>query len=121
MTPADYLNYAAALLTVGFGLVGWFAPRWTMDLLDMRAGPSNMALTEISAASGCLFVGMGLGALVIDQPLAWLVMGLAYAGAATGRLTSILRDDAASRQSLSFFGCEAALAAWLIAANLPAV
>lgn len=83
--------------------MGWLAPRWTMQQLDMQAGPSNMAYTEVSAASGCLFVGLGLGALILDQPLAWVVVGLAYAGAATGRVTSILRDDAASRQSWTFF------------------
>jgi hypothetical protein len=88
-----------------------------MQQLDMQAGPSNMAYTEVSAASGCLFVGLGLGAMILNEPLAWIVMGLAYAGAALGRVTSIFRDDAASRQSWTFFGCEAALAAWLILAN----
>jgi hypothetical protein len=117
MTVIDYLNFAAALLTVALGLMGWLAPRWTMQQLDMQAGPSNMAYTEVSAASGCLFVGLGLGAMILNEPLAWIVMGLAYAGAALGRVTSIFRDDAASRQSWTFFGCEAALAAWLILAN----
>ena len=120
MTAIDLINHAVALLTVALGLMGWLAPRWTMDLLDMKAGPTNMAYTEVSAASGCLFVGLGLGAMVLDQPLAWVVVGLAYAGAATGRVTSIFRDNAASRQSWTFFGCEAALAAWLLIANLPA-
>jgi hypothetical protein len=117
MTAIDYVNFAVAILTVGLGLMGWLAPRWTMNQLDMKAGPTNMAYTEVSAASGCLFVGLGLGAMLLDQPMAWVVVGLAYAGAATGRLTSIFRDDAASRQSWTFFGSEAALAAWLILAN----
>jgi hypothetical protein len=117
MTAIDYINFAAAILTIGLGLLGWLAPRWTMQVLDMQPGPTNMAYTEVSAASGCLFVGLGLGALLIDQPLAWVVVGLAYAGAATGRLTSIFRDNAASRQAWTFFGCEAALAAWLVLAN----
>ena len=121
MTAIDYVNFAAAILTVVLGLMGWLAPRWTMDQLDMKAGPTNMAYTEVSAASGCLFVGLGLGAMLLDQPMAWVVVGLAYAGAATGRLTSIFRDDAASRQSWTFFGSEAALAAWLILANFAAV
>jgi hypothetical protein len=119
MTALDYINFAVALLTVALGLMGWLAPRRTMDLLDMQAGPSNMAYTEVSAASGCLFVGLGLGAMILNEPLAWVVVGLAYAGAATGRITSIFRDNAASRQSWTFFACEAAIAAWLIAANLP--
>ncbi len=118
MTLVDMINIAVAILTIGLGLMGWLAPRWTMDQLDMRAGPTNMAYTEVSAASGCLFVGLGVGALILNEPLGWLVMGFAYAGAAIGRVTSIFRDNAASRQSWTFFGCEAALAAWLVLANI---
>jgi hypothetical protein len=121
MTAIDYVNFAVAALTIMLGLMGWLAPRWTMDQLDMQAGPTNMAYTEVSAASGCLFVGLGLGAMILDQPLAWVVVGLAYAGAATGRVTSIFRDNAASRQSWTFFGSEAALAAWLVLANIGGV
>lgn len=116
-TAIDLMNHVAAVLTIGLGLLGWLAPRWTMQQLDMISGPSNMAYTEVSAASGCLFVGLGVGAIWLNEPLGWMVMGLAYAGAAVGRITSIFRDNAASRQAWTFFGSEAALAAWLILAN----
>jgi len=118
LSAVDIINMAVGLTTVMLGLTGWLAPRWTMQFLDMRAGPSNMAYTEVSAVSGCLFVGLGLGAMVLNEPLAWVVLGLAYSGAAVGRLTSILRDNAATRQSWTFFGCEAVLAAWLVLANI---
>ena len=78
-----------------------------------------MGYTEVSAVSGCLFVGIGLGVLILNEPVAWVALGLAYAGAAVGRVTSILRDNAGSRQSWTFFATEAALAAWLVLANLP--
>jgi glucose-6-phosphate dehydrogenase assembly protein OpcA len=117
-TAIDLLNFAVGAVTVVLGLMGWLAPRWTMQFLDMQAGPTKMAYTEVSAVSGCLFVGMGLGAIILNEPLAWVVLGLAYGGAALGRVTSILRDNAGSRQSWTFFGTEAALAAWLIIANM---
>ncbi len=120
MTAIDYINYAVAVLTIGLGLLGWLAPRWTMDVLDMKSGPTNMAYTEVSAVSGCLFVGIGAGVLFLNEPMAWIALGLAYGGAAVGRVTSILRDQAGSRQSWTFFGTEAALAAWLVIANTPA-
>ncbi|MEM9755673.1 MAG: DUF4345 family protein [Pseudomonadota bacterium] len=118
LTAIDAINSLIAVLTIGLGMCGWIAPRWTMQQLDMRAGPTNMAYTEVSAVSGCLFVGLGIGALILNEPLGWIVMGTAYAGAAIGRLTSIVRDNAASRQSWTFFASEAALAAWLLAANV---
>ncbi|MCS6626837.1 DUF4345 family protein [Roseibacterium beibuensis] len=118
LTAIDFINMAVGLLTIGLGLLGWLAPRWTMEQLDMVAGPTHMAYTEVSAVSGALFVGMGLGAMILNEPLGWVVMGLAYGGAAVGRVTSIFRDNAASRQSWTFFGAEAALASWLILANI---
>lgn len=118
MTAIDYINFAVAILTIGLGVCGWLATRWTMSVLDIQAGPSNMGYTEVAAVSGCLFVGIGLGVLILNDPVAWMALGFAYGGAAVGRVTSILRDNAASRQSWTFFASEAALAAWLIVANL---
>lgn len=117
LSAIDVMNYLIALLSIGLGMCGWFAPRWTMQQLDIQSGPTNMAYTEVSAVSGCLFVGLGVGAMILNEPLAWLLMGAVYGGAAVGRLTSIVRDNAATRQSWTFFGCEAALAAWLLLAN----
>jgi len=118
LTLVDMINIVVALLTIGLGLLGWLAPRWTMQQLDMVAGPSNMAYTEVSAVSGCLFVGLGLGAIYLNEPLGWVIVGIAYAGAAVGRVTAIFRDNAASRQAWTFFASEAALASWLILANI---
>jgi hypothetical protein len=117
-TGVDAINYIIAFTTVILGMMGWLAPRWTMRQLDIHSGPSNMAYTEVSAVSGCLFVGIGLGVMVLNDPMAWMALGLAYGGAAVGRVTSILRDRAASRQSWTFFAVEAGLAAWLIIAHL---
>ncbi len=121
MTLIDSINFAVAILTIGLGVCGWLATRWTMEMLDIRSGSTHMAMTEVSAVSGCLFVGIGLGVMVLDSPAAWVALGLAYAGAAVGRVTSILRDTAGSRQSWTFFGTEAALAVWLVFANLSAL
>jgi hypothetical protein len=117
LTLVDMINIVVGLLTVGLGLLGWLAPRWTMQQLDMVAGPTNMAYTEVSAVSGCLFVGLGLGAIYLNEPLGWVVVGIAYAGAAVGRVTAIFRDKAGSRQAWTFFASEAALASWLLLAN----
>lgn len=120
MIAIDYINFAVAIVTIGLGLCGWLATRWTMSALDMKSGPTNMAFTEVAGVSGCLFVGIGLAVLMLNDPMAWIALGAAYGGAAVGRVTSILRDNAGTRQSWTFFGTEAALAAWLVFANLPA-
>lgn len=114
----DTLNIAAALLTIGLGAFGWLAPRFTMAALDLRPGDTTMGLSEIRASVGCLFVALGAGCLIVGAPLAYAMMGVAYAGAALGRLTSIALDAPPRAKAALYFGIEAALAAYLIAANI---
>jgi uncharacterized membrane protein YhfC len=114
----DILNIASALLTIALGCFGWLAPRYTAAALDLKTGASTMGLSELRASVGCLFVGLGIAALLIGTPTAYVMMGCAYAGAAAGRATSLLRDAPPFRKAFVFFAVEAALAAWLIAGNL---
>jgi hypothetical protein len=113
----DLLNIALALLSIGLGAVGWLAPRYTMGVLDLAPTGSTMGMSEIRAASGALFVGLGLGALVLATPLAYAMVGFAWGGAAVGRLTSIVADGP-TRQKSTFFAVEIAVAATLLALNL---
>jgi hypothetical protein len=113
-----YLNVLVMLATIGLGMAGWLAPRWTMELLDLRTEGTKMGVSEVRAASGALFIGLGLSALIINQPLGYAMVGFAYAGAATGRLTSIVIDRPETRNAVLFFITEAVIALWLIFANL---
>lgn len=113
------VNLLAALATIGFGAIGWLAPRYTMAVLDLATDGSALGLSEIRAASGALFVGLGLAALLLRDPLVFVVVGAAYAGAALGRATSIALDGSGSTTSWTFLAVEIAFAAWLILANLP--
>ena len=115
---ADIINILLALASVGLGAVGWLMPRYTMKLLDMAPTNSTMGLSEIRAASGALFVGLGVGAIILNTPLAFAMVGFAWGGAAIGRLTSIVADGDASRQKITFFVIEAAVASALLAINL---
>lgn len=114
----DTLNILAALITIGLGAIGWLAPRYTAQVLDIETGKTTMGLSEIRASAGALFIGMGAGAILLGTPEAYAIVGMAYAGAATGRLTSILRDGAPFPKAHGFFAAEVALAAWLIGANI---
>ncbi len=114
----DLVNILLALASIGLGVVGWLAPAYTMQLLDLRRGDTTMGVSEIRAASGALFVGLGLGALLIGTPEAYLMVGCAWGGAAIGRITSILADDAPTRRTWGFFLTETVVAALLIGFNL---
>ncbi len=114
----DLINILIALTSIGLGAIGWLAPRYTMDVLDMQSTQSTMGVSEIRAASGALFVGMGLGALILGTPLAYAMVGFCWAGAAIGRLTSIFAEGLTTRRKLVFFGVEAAVAALALSLNL---
>ena len=82
----DIINTLCALLTIGFGLFGFVAPRYTASALDLEPTKSTMGLSEMRASVGGLFVVAGLGALWLDDPVGYAMIGFAFVGAATGRV-----------------------------------
>ena len=114
----DIVNVLMALISIALGSIGWLMPRYTMSVLDMAPLESTMGLSEIRAASGALFIGLGFGALVLNAPAAFAMVGFAWGGAAIGRLTSIIADGDASRQKITFFVIEDAVALLLLTINL---
>lgn len=114
----DTINLIAALLTIAFGLFGFLAPRYTASALDLEPTHSTMGLSEMRASVGGLFVIAGAAAILIGQPLAFAMIGFAFAGAALGRILSLVFDKPPVTKLLIFGGIEVALAAWLIIANI---
>lgn len=114
----DILNIFAALLTIGFGLFGFLAPRYTASALDLAPTHSTMGLSEMRASVGGLFVVAGLAAIWLNEPLGYAMIGFAFVGAALGRAVSLILDKPPVRKVLIFGGIEAALAAWFLFANL---
>ena len=114
----EILNIAMALLSIGLGCFGWLAPRYTMEALDLQTNGSTMGLSELRASAGALFIGLGLGALYFGTPAAYAMVGFAWGGAAVGRVTSILKDEAPTRKTYVFAAIEIAVAAILLVINL---
>ncbi|KNG95443.1 DUF4345 family protein [Pseudaestuariivita atlantica] len=112
------LDLIVAILTVAFGAFGFLAPRYTAAALDLAPQGSTMGLSEMRASVGGLFVVAGLAALWLNAPAAWAMLGFAYAGAATGRLISLLFDDPPKYKCAAFGAIEAVMAAILLARHL---
>ena len=114
----DVINIFAAVLTIGFGLFGFVAPRYTASALDLAPTTSTMGLSEMRASVGGLFVVAGLAAIWLSEPVAYAMIGFAFVGAAIGRLVSLVLDDPPRTKVIVFGGIEAALAIWFLWANL---
>lgn len=112
------LNPILALLATAMGAFGFLAPRYTAQALDLTPGKTTMGLSEMRASVGGLFVVLGIGCLIIDDPLAYAMLGVAFAGAALGRLVSCLVDRPAVSRAWIFFAIEFAMALALLPANL---
>lgn len=112
------LNVTACLLTILFGLFGFLAPRYTARALDLQPTASTMGLSEMRASVGGLFVACGVFCIFIDNPMAYITLGVAFIGAALGRLVSLAMDSPPTRKVILFGAVEAVLALWLIVGNI---
>ncbi len=113
----DIINIIFALLSIGLGCFGWLAPRYTLSALDLDPGTSSMGPSEIRASAGALFVGMGIGALILGTPEAYFMLGCCWTGAAMGRLTSLVLDGRSTKKWV-FFGVEALVGLCAIVLNI---
>lgn len=104
----DLINYALAALSIGFGTLGWLFTSYTMRTVGLADTGTTMGRSEVRAASGALFVGLGVGALMLDTPAAYMMIGAAWGGGALGRLTSLVLDGR-TRRKWVFFACELAV------------
>ncbi|MEO0358109.1 MAG: DUF4345 family protein [Pseudomonadota bacterium] len=116
----DIINIIAAVLTIGFGAFGFVAPRYTLNVLDLAPTQSNMGLSEARASVGGLFVALGLVAILVQADWLYCAIGIAYLGAAAGRVVSLILDAPPRNKLLVYFGIEAGLGLWLVCANLSA-
>lgn len=112
------MNTVAMALTIAFGLFGFLAPSFTASALDLVPTNSSMGLSEMRASVGGLFVITAGAALVLNTPTAYTMVGFVYAGAALGRFLSLALDKPPFVKAFTFGLIEAALALWLIVANL---
>lgn len=93
MTAAEIINIFGALVTMGMGCLGLLTPRLAAKLV--RLGPTSPeGFAEFRATYGGLFVALGLAPLLWPEPGLYLVAGLAWLGAAVGRIVSMAADDA---------------------------
>ena len=113
----DIINIICALLTIGFGLFGFLAPRYTASALDLEPTKTTMGLSEMRASVGGLFVVMGLAALWSGHPMAYAMIGFAFTGAVLGRVVSLIFDKPPVAKVLVFGGIEAVLAIALLSVN----
>jgi len=116
MSEGEWMAWAVAAFTLLFGLMMLFAPGLTYRLLRIQARPDHPeAVAEGRATMSGFYVGVGLAAILLAQPLIYLTLGLCWALTAFGRIVSMLSDDGNTLYNWVWLVIEAALAGLVLA------
>ncbi|HEX2485796.1 MAG TPA: DUF4345 family protein [Myxococcota bacterium] len=106
-------NTAGALIMLALGLLGLARPDLAARFTSLEP-VGLVGRSEVRATYGGFFFALGAAVLATADPLACRVAGLAWAGAALGRLLSAWLDHSRSPQNLGGVAFEAAIAALLL-------
>lgn len=92
-TNGEWLAWASAAFTILFGLILMFAPGLSLRLMRLRtteAHPEAVAAARSTMAG--FYLGAGLCALLLAQPLIYMTLGVCWLLSAFGRIVSMLSD-----------------------------
>jgi len=111
-TQGEWLAWTSAAITVLFGLMLLVAPRTSLRILRLQTAPDHPeALSEARGTMAGFYLGVGICALLLAQPLIYLALGAGWAFTALGRLVSIVSDRGVTGFNLASVAIEAVLAA----------
>ncbi|MEZ2129912.1 MULTISPECIES: DUF4345 domain-containing protein [unclassified Sinorhizobium] len=89
----EQLAFGAAAFTALFGLFMMFAPGYGFRLFGLQARDGRAgAFAEGRSTMGGFYLGFGLSAIFLAQPMLYLALGASYALAAFARIVSIMSD-----------------------------
>ena len=98
-TLLEWLPRVGAVLTILIGAAGVFRPTLITDGCDIEL-KSSKAFSEARGVFGGIMLGMGLTALILNDPNVFLALGLAWAGATTARFVSMALDGSTIQESI---------------------
>lgn len=113
METTVVLENAGAAITALLGLMGLVRPSAAAAFTSLEP-KGRIGISEIRATYGGFFLALGLCALWLQEPLAFQIVGLAWIGAAGGRLLSVIVDASRERKNLGGIVFEAGMGALLL-------
>jgi hypothetical protein len=113
--PASQGEWAAAgsaAVTALFGLLMFLAPRLGFRILRLQPKPEKPeAIAEGRSTMAGFYLGVGLCAIVLAQPLVYMALGFSWLFTAFGRLLAMMSDGANTPYNWVSVVVELALAA----------
>jgi len=92
-TTGEWVSFGSAAITNVLGLMLFIMPRISLRILRLQTVPGHPeALSEARGTMAGFYLGVGLMAILLAQPLIYLALGVSWGFTAFGRLVSILSD-----------------------------
>ncbi len=93
VTQGEWLAWSAAAITVLLGAVLLFAPGLSFRLMRLAPRPERSeAYAAARANMAGFYLGLGLSALLLAQPLLYMALGFSWLFTAFGRIVSMMSD-----------------------------
>ncbi len=108
----EQLAYCAAAFTALVGLFMMFAPGYTYRFLGLQVKEGRSgAYAEGRSSMGGFYLGFGLSAILLAQPMVYMALGLSFGVAAFGRVLALLSDRGGVIVNILLLVVQAVLAA----------
>jgi len=91
MTILEILKIVAAIATILTGVVSLFWPLKVRGFTGLEVN-GGRGITEIRAVLGGFFIGLGAAVIFLNDPAAYLTLGIAYLVVAAVRTISMFVD-----------------------------
>ncbi|MDJ0877414.1 MAG: DUF4345 family protein [Halieaceae bacterium] len=104
----DWLPRLGALLQLLIGVVGFFKPRAFTEQMQLVMS-TPMAVSEVRTVFGGLNLGVGLAALLMQEPLVYMALGMAWFFGLLARFYSMAVDKTSLRDSMPGITVDAVL------------
>jgi hypothetical protein len=112
MSQGEWLAWISAVVTVLLGVFFLFAAGTGLKALRLQIAPDRpQALAEVRGRVAGFYLGLGLAAILLAQPLIYMALGFSWAFTAFGRLVSMLSDGGGRLYNLVLLVVEVVLAA----------
>ena len=91
MTIVEILKIIVGILSLLFGVLGVLRPKAMADFAHFGLSDAR-GFAETRINFGGFFVALGAGVILLNDPEAYVLLGLGYAGLAVVRLINLLID-----------------------------
>ena len=119
VTQGEWLAWVSAAVTVLLGAILLFAPGISFRMFRLAPKPERAeAYAAARANMAGFYLGLGLSALLLAQPLLYMALGFSWLFTAFGRIVSMMSDQGNRLSNWLWLVVDLALAGLALAFSL---